>query len=178
MSDVRGQPWSYNPYAPNITHHLYVQEKVTLAVTFIEPVLYGTPKAFLPTPVLTLPARFVPGLLVVLFFRCMAALFNPVRRRGDAIKCGIVSYTVVMFLIVTALTGIQFDIHSLCYIENRGFPGAGDALPPGPLGYHSFISSDALTVVHIILFFLNAWLADGLLVSYLLFSAVFTHPGV
>ena len=95
----------------------------------------------------------------------------------DGIKWGIVSYTVVMFSIVTAVTGIQFDIHSLCYIDNREFPNVGDMLPPGPFGYHSFVSSDTPTVVDAIMF-LKGWLTDGLLVSFFLFRAVFTHPGV
>ena len=83
MSDARGQLWSDNPYAPKITHHLYVQEKAFLAATqFISPILYGASMAFSPMPVLTLSAWFVRGLPVILFFRCMAALFNPVRRRG------------------------------------------------------------------------------------------------
>ena len=83
MSDARGQLWSDSPYAPKITHHLYVQEKAFLAATqFISPILYGASMAFSPMPVLTLSAWFVRGLPVILFFRCMAALFNPVRRRG------------------------------------------------------------------------------------------------
>ena len=82
-----------------------------------------------------------------------------------------------MFLVATALTGIGFDIQSDSYINNREFPGVpGDVLPPGPLGYQSFTFSDALTIVSNPMFFLNGWLADGLLVDSL-FVPVFTCPG-
>lgn len=167
MSDIQGQPWSDNLYAPKITHHLYIQEKVSLAVSFISSILYGTSKTSPPIPVLTLSVWFVLGLLVILFFRCITALFDPVHRRGNGIKWGIISYTVVMFSTVTAVTGIQFNTHTLCYIDNREFPGVGNTLPPGPLGYESFIFSDVPIVVGNLLFLLNCWLADGLLVSRL-----------
>lgn len=58
---------------------------------------------------------------------------------------------------------------------NHEFHGVRDALPPGPLGYHTFIFSNAVAVVDP-LFFLNGWLADGLLVSSL-FDVTFVHPG-
>ena len=54
--------------------------------------------------------RFIPGVLVVLFFKCVAALLNPVYRRGEPIKYGLVSYTAVMFLVVTVENVI--DIHT------------------------------------------------------------------
>ena len=178
MSDARGQLWSDNPYAPKITHHLYVQEKAFLAATqFISPILYGASMAFSPMPMLTLSAWFVLGLPVILFFRCMAALFNPVRRRGTVSNAESYPTPWSCSRSCTAVTGIQFDIHSLCYVDNREFPNVGDMLPPGPLGCHSFVSSDTPTVVDAILF-LKGWLTDGLLVSFFLFRAVFTHPGV
>ena len=122
-------------------------------------------------PALGLSDLFVPGILVVLFFRCMAALFNPTHHRGRGIKWGLVSYTVIMFLVGTVVSGMDFHIRSNSYIDNPEFPGVGDALPPGPLGYQSFIFSDAPTIVFNSMFFLNGWLADGLLVNLSFVSA-------
>ena len=117
--------------------------------------------------VLTLTIRFTLGMLVVLFLRCMAALFDPDHQRGKSTKWGIVSYTVAMSSVITALTGVQLDFQSICYIDNREFPGVGDTLSPGPLGYQSSIFFGTLAVGNDILFFLNGWLADGLLVGSL-----------
>ena len=98
----------------------------------------------------------------------MAALFNPACRRGEGIKWGLTCYTVVMFLVATVVTGMGFDLQSNSYINNRKFPGVGNVLPPGPLGYQSFIFSDEFTTASNFMFFLNGWLADGLLVGPLL----------
>ena len=54
--------------------------------------------------------RFVLGVLIVLFFQCIAVLFDPANRRGEAIKWGLISYTVAMFSFATVLTGMQFKI--------------------------------------------------------------------
>ena len=50
------------------------------------------------------------------------------------------------------------------YINNRGFPGGGK-YPPGPIGYIYIISTEATTTVLNVMFPLNQWLADGLLVG-------------
>ena len=107
------------------------------------------------------------GVLIVLFFQCIAALFDSANRRGEGIKWGLVSYTVAMFSFATVLTGMQLHIRSVSYIDNRGFPGVEGVLPPGPVGYQSFIWSDALTLIPSLMFALNNWLADGLLVGSL-----------
>ena len=51
--------------------------------------------------------RFISGILVVLFLKSMAALGNPVYRRGEPIKWGLVSYAVVVFLVVTVENAID-----------------------------------------------------------------------
>ena len=165
MYDSQQKPWSDNPNAPKIPYHLYVEEKAGFVGYIIGTILYGMPHSRVHLSVFTLPVWFVLGVLIMLFFKCMAALFNPDNRRGKSVKWGLVSYTAIMFSVATAVTGIQLSVLSLCDVNNRKFPGVGDALPPGPLGYRSSIFSNVLPVVDILLFFMNGWLADGLLVS-------------
>ena len=104
----------------------------------------------------------------------MAALFSPIHRRGQRIKWGLVSYTAIMFSLVTVQTGISFDISSVFYVDNRELPGVEGVAPPGPLGYQGStpLPRSAATVV---LFTLSNWLADGLLVSSL-FDSASTRP--
>ena len=132
------------------------------------------PYLYTHLPVLNLFVWFVLGILVVLFFRCMAALLNPARHWGTRIKWGLVSYTTVMFLIATVVLGMGFDLESNSYINNREFPGVTDVLGPGPLGYQRFIFSGKFMAVSNSMFFLNGWLADGLLVNSLFFLCSFT----
>ena len=120
--------------------------------------------------------RFITGILIVLFFQCMSALVDPTNRRGKKINWGLVSYTMAMFSFATVLTGTRFSIRSISYIDNREYPGVEGVLPPGPLGYQSFIWSSALSLTPSLMFALNNWLADGLLVR-LLFDATPTRQG-
>ena len=115
--------------------------------------------------------------MFVVFFQCMVALFNPVHRGGERIKWGLVSYTVVLFLLATVFTAMDLDVLSISYIDNREFPGIEGVAPPGPFGYQWFLSPDALSIVPTAAFTLSNLLADGLLVSFL-FDDTFIHPGV
>jgi hypothetical protein len=81
-----------------------------------------------------------------------------------------VAYVVAMFSIVTVYTAINLDIQSAGYVDNREFPGEDGLLSPGPLGYQDFVYSQAINVAPAVMFLLNTWLADGLLVSSLLSS--------
>jgi len=117
---------------------------------------------------------FILGMLVVLFFQCMTALLNPVNR-ARGIKWGLVSYTVAMFSFATAFTGLQLDIRSTSFIDNREFPGVKGLLPPGPSGYQLSIWSGGITIAATPTFLLNYWLADGLLVGSV-FCAFLTRP--
>ena len=110
----------------------------------------------------------------MVFFRCIAALFNPVYRKGERIKWWLVCYSVVMFSFATAFAGVNLDILSISFIDNRGFPGVESELPPGPYGYQLFISPSALNVVANTMFTLSNWLADGPLVGSP-FGVAFTH---
>ena len=76
----------------------------------------------------------------MLFFKCIAVQFNHDHNRGEPFKWGLVSYTVVMFLLVTMGTTIQLNIQSISYIDNHGFP-------PGPAGYQLLIKSRAISVI-------------------------------
>ena len=125
-------------------------------------------------PVLIFSDQSLLGFLVVLFFRCMAALFDPIHRRGERTNWWLVSYTVFMFLAATAQTAMAFYLRMSSYVDNREFPaGFESTTPPGPLGYESLSFKDALVIVDDVMFYLGTWLADGLLVNTL-FISVFT----
>ena len=115
--------------------------------------------------VLTPFVRFVPGIVVVLFFQCMAALLSPVHRRGERIKWGLVSYTALMFSVLTIITAMNLNTRSNAFIDNREFPGVAGKVSPGPFGYQTSIDSRAPSLSVDLMFFLNGWLADGLLVG-------------
>ena len=125
---------------------------------------------------LILYVRFALGFLVALFFKCTAALLNPAYRRGERIKWSLVSYTVVMFSLATIQIAVGTHFQSISYIDNRELPGIVGAISPGPIGYSVFADHETLDILSLVMFFLNAWLADGLSVSSL-FDAGFTHPG-
>jgi hypothetical protein len=74
-----------------------------------------------------------------------------------------------MFSFVTIFTATNLDIQSNSYIDNREFPGVC-VLPLGPLRYQSLTYSGAIVVCRSLMFLLNSWLADGLLVSFVLNS--------
>jgi len=173
MSDSQEQPWSDNPNAPQIPYGLYLLEKTWFAGTLISSILYGARDISIPSLTLIRAhctfVRFTLGMLIVLFFNCMAALFSPAHRRGEGIKWGLVIYTVIMFSLVTVYTATKDYILSLCYIDNREFPDYG------PWGYHETHAYSAIFIIARAAFNLNNWLADGLLVSSS-FTALAAHP--
>lgn len=116
--------------------------------------------------VLTLSAQSVIlGIVTVLFFQCMVALFNPANRKGKrSIKWGLVVHTAAMFSIVTIFTGMVLNVLSISHIDNREFPG-NDSFVPGPIGYKLLIYAKPIHLVPNLALQLNQWLADGLLVS-------------
>ena len=180
MSDSQEQPWSDHPNAPNISRGVYFYEKAYFAGLFVGSVLYGAPNAPRLRTCLSVLASFVPialGIIIMLFFQCLAGLFNPVHRKGERIKWGLVSYTVVTFLIVIVGTAMNLDYQSASYVENRDFPSVEGVSPPGPLGYQLFTTSSVPAMITSVSFPLNNWLADGLLVSPPS-DAAFTHPRV
>ena len=127
--------------------------------------------------VLTWFVRFILGMLVVLFFNCMAALFNPVYRRGEGIKWVLVFLTVAMFSLETVIVSMGFNTLSVAYIDNREFPGTERAPVPGPLGYQMAHYTSVTAVIPSFAGVLNNSLADGLLVSSL-FDTAFTSPSI
>jgi len=88
------------------------------------------------------------------------------------VKWGPVVYTFLMFTFATVFTAMNLNIQSVSYIDNREYAGDDDKIPPGPLGYQYFIYSKALSIVPNLMFLLNNWLADGLLLyrCYVIYS--------
>ena len=106
------------------------------------------------------------GVVVAQFCQCMSALFSRTRRD---IKWGLVIHTVLMFSCATIYTVGGLYPASISYIDNREFPGTG-GLPPGPVGYQYLVASDPFNTLCFFIVYLNQWLADGLLVSSILFK--------
>ena len=177
--------WSDNPNAPNILYFLYVDEKVSFAGIRFGSILYGTRKTPPPphSPTRVHPVRsIIAGIVVALFFRCMAALLKPLHLRGDAVKWGLVFYTVVMFSFATVFAATNLTVQSNSYIDNRGFGVIYQNGPRVPYLYGPFMyqSTNCPTVFRFIpglMFLFNYWLADGFLVSSL-FCGAFTHSDV
>ena len=111
----------------------------------------------------------------MVFFHCMAALLSPVDRRRGGIKWGHVSYTVLMFSLATVYTATNLNVQSVSFIDNREFPGVEGVLPPGPLGY-LWYNSRVLCTVPNLMFLLNNWLADGLMVGSLFDVVQLSNP--
>jgi hypothetical protein len=107
--------------------------------------------------------RFIAiGIAIVLFSQCMGVLRNPVNRTMRAVRWKLIIHLATMFSFMTISTALSFGLQPISYINNREFPGADGALSPGPLGYQY---SRPINAVPNVLFVLNSWLADGLLVS-------------
>jgi len=51
----------------------------------------------------------------------LVALFNPVNRKGEGIRWGLVSYTILMFVFATIFTAVNLHIQSTSFINNREF---------------------------------------------------------
>ena len=177
MSDFSGQPWSDNPNAPNITHSVYFAEKANFAGMLISSILYGE-REMLPPTCPSIGAyffvRFTLGVLIVLFFQCIATLFKPVH--DGRVKWGLISYTAVMFLFVTVYMAMNLNLQSISFIDNREFFG-GIYGTPGPIGYQSYVQTDVSGIVANVMFLSNYWLADGLLVRSLS-DVASTRPGI
>jgi len=148
MSDSSEKPWFGGPYAPQIPYREYIAEKRNFAGCLIGAIVYG--------------------IVIVLFFHCMAALLGPASHTGGVVKWGLVVHTGAMFTFLTILFATLLDIQSISYIDNRAFPGADGAPWAGPVAYQLFIYSKAISVFPLVMFLLNNWLADGLFALSLL----------
>jgi len=113
----------------------------------------------------------------MVFFQCMASLLDPVKRKWEGVKWGLIFYTMVMFSCATIVIGTANNIASVSFIDNRGFPGVEGVSPPGPLGYQRTICSGVAGIAPIFVSSLSYWLADGLLVGHF-FGPAPIHLGV
>ena len=111
------------------------------------------------------------GIVVALFFQCMSVLLSPVNPMKRGVKWGLIAHTVAMFLFLTIPAGIDLNYLSTCSINYRDFPG-DDEYDPGPLGCYETLSTEAAATAFTVMFPLNQWLADGLLVGHISNSVV------
>lgn len=93
----------------------------------------------------------------------MGALLGPTHRTGF-VKWGLVTHTGAMFSFLTIMMTLFLHVQSISYIDNREFPGAPSAPWVGTVAYQLFIYNKAINVIPFVIFLLNNWLADGLLV--------------
>ena len=93
----------------------------------------------------------------------MSVLLSPVNSIRSGIKWALGFHTIAMFSLLTIPFGIDLIDASLCYVNNREFPG-NDKYPPGPIGYWGTLNTKATATIFYVMFPLNQWLADGLLV--------------
>jgi hypothetical protein len=93
----------------------------------------------------------------------MSALLSPTNPIKRGVKWALVAHTVLMFAFLTTPYGVGLNWFSAEYIDNRSFPG-NDEYPPGPLGCNDALPASTATAVFVVMFPLNQWLADGLLV--------------
>jgi hypothetical protein len=94
----------------------------------------------------------------------MGVLLNPVKPIERGIKWSVIIHTVAMFSFLTTIFAICIIYLPTEYIDNREYPGVGEN-PPASLGYDSTLNNDAVATVYNVMFPLNQWLADGLLVG-------------
>ena len=118
------------------------------------------------------------GVVIMLFFQCIVALLNPVHRRGEGIKWWLVSHTMAMFSFATVYTAMNLNLQSNSFIDHReGYITIPPLSTSGPLDYQSDMRQAAPGLIPNIMFSLNNWLADGLLVCSL-FDVASTRPDV
>lgn len=168
MSDPSETPWSDNPNAPQIPYSLHFNEKVNFVGYPIGAMFYGTRThlCFRLSMPISSDRSTILGIIVLLFFQCMSALFNPTNRTKKGTKWGLAIHTVAMFSFVTISIVASLQIQSISYVDNREFPGFGDGFYRGPFGYQSLIVFTAFSDIPGAMFFLNDCLAHGLLVSF------------
>ena len=106
----------------------------------------------------------VLGIVIVLFFRCMSALLINGNRQAEGIKWPLVAHIISMFSFATIITAMNLYLQHISYIDYRAFNSDGP-IPSGPLGYQISAYSKAIDIIPSIMFILNQWLADGLVVS-------------
>ena len=146
MSDSFQEFWSNDPYAPKISTRIYYDERLNFAGFLIGSIFYGTPTHAPRLSMLTLSLRSaILGVVIVLFFRCMGTLPNPVDRTSG-IKWGFAVHTAVMFSIATVFNADNLALQSLSYINNREYPGDNDGFP-GPYNYQYIIYNKPIAVV-------------------------------
>ena len=102
----------------------------------------------------------------------MGALFDPVNLTGRrGVRWGLVLHTVTMFALMTISVAMGLNLQTISHVDNRGFPADGQ-FPPGPIGYKEFIYTKPISLIPNLVFQLNQWLADGLLVFFVLLNSV------
>ena len=174
MNNSLENPWGDDSRGPPPPAPPPDMEGECLAGAFVGTISHGTPTRTFVCQCSTLPFISIPGIVFVLFFRCMGAILNRTRRN---IRWGLMALTATMFSFTTISLVSYLNTLSISYSHDPNFPrppGApgpqpGPNGPPGPppghLGFQVFICSMPCSIIAYIMLPLNQWLADGLLVG-------------
>ena len=166
MSYLSPNLWSDAPYAPQESYRVYFDEKTNLSGFLSGAIFYGklANSSFCPHSHLRLIPFIIPGISFALFLQCISAFLDPINRSKGGIKWGMVVHTTLMFLVATGYSVANLNLQSISYVDNREFPGLGDGWP-GPYNWQYLIYDKPASYLSLIMFLMNTWLADGLLVS-------------
>ena len=102
------------------------------------------------------------GIAIVLFFQSLDALLHPTKGK---IKWGFVVHAVAMFSSLTISITIILNQLSISFIDDRDAAIITDASGKSP-PFQVLVSTPTTHLVSGLMFPLNQWLADGLLVIY------------
>lgn len=136
-----GEVFSSNPNAPCLNPAGYIRRKLEFTALMIGVILYGV--------------------TIALFFQSLRALFYPMKGR---VTWGLVTHTVAMFLCLTISVTTELSQLAPFYIDDREYPQFTASM--GILEPWEYLwGSDwpAMSILSNLMFPLNQWLADGLL---------------
>ena len=129
-----------NPWAPAESESAIVAERAWLQGDMLSAVAYGAQ--------------------LVLFCLCFRLLYNQLSHNNSRSTLSILLFLCVAFILGTLFMASIADFAQLSFIDNRNFPG-------GPEAFESEMNTNPIELMGNVVFTLQNWLCDGLLVSAL-----------
>ncbi|EEB95995.1 hypothetical protein MPER_04946, partial [Moniliophthora perniciosa FA553] len=97
------------------------------------------------------------GIVLTLFFQCVAAILNPKNKQPAGPKQVMLTYVFFMFSMGTIFTALNLNLQQRSYIAFRNFPEGG------PIGYSLSQYSTWRGLIPNAVYIITNWFADGLL---------------